>query len=134
MTCQPYSWRYSQASAHLLKSFCRGGPRASAASGALCRQYGVVNTASSARHRRLGEAVSLPPSPPGIRQRVAGAGAPGMSDPGLHDRAAGGRLAGPVRAISLMLTPVINRVGLTGAAQWRLSPGREMSAQQAGLL
>jgi len=57
-----------------------------------------------------------------------------MSDPGLHDRAAGGRLAGPVRAISLMLTPVINRVGLTGAAQWRLSPGREMSAQQAGLL
>jgi hypothetical protein len=53
------------------------------------------------------EAASLPPSAPGLRRRVAGPGAPGMSDPGFHDRAAGGRLAGPDRAISLMLTPVI---------------------------
>jgi hypothetical protein len=62
----------------------------------------VVNAASS-----VGEAASLPPSAPDPRQRVAGPGTPGMSDRGLHDRAAGGRLAGPVRAISLMLTLVI---------------------------
>jgi hypothetical protein len=42
-----------------------------------------------------------------LRRRVAGPGAPGMSDPGLHDRAAGGRLARPARAISLVLIPVI---------------------------
>jgi len=43
----------------------------------------------------------------GLRRRVAGPGAPGMSDPGLHDRAAGGRLARPARAISLVPIPAI---------------------------
>ena len=68
-----------------------------AAYGALCRQYGIVGGGS-------GQLTAVRAGP---RPRVAGPGTPGMSDRDLHDRAARGRLAGPVRAISLMLTLVI---------------------------
>jgi hypothetical protein len=59
------------------------------------------------------KALRLPRHSPGVRaagflrHMVRCAAGTGMSDPGLHDRAAGGRLAGPARAISLVLTPGI---------------------------